>query len=176
MDSFEQEAAENDAHRKLLWLSQQVSHIPTCNTISELFHFVLMLSICCVDCTHLHHFLSSQPHQFAESCKFCLFYPPGKAEVHLQMIWKRVLLNFFNLYLWNSSLRSLGMFCFRVMDKTLGSSCLFMAGGALHGLKANTTWNNESTMMIIIMVIAWWWRWSLLQTQGLSIREKMPFC
>lgn len=120
-------------------------------------------------------FLSSQPHQFAESCKFCLFYPPGKAEVHLQMIWKRVLLNFFNLYLWNSSLRSLGMFCFRVMDKTLGSSCLFMAGGALHGLKANTTWNNKSMMMIIIMVIAWWWRWSLLQTQGLSIREKNAF-
>lgn len=107
---------------------------------------------------------------------FACFIPPGKAEVHLQMIWKRVLLNFFNLYLWNSSLRSLGMFCFRAMDKTLGSSCLFMAGGALHGLKANTTWNNESMMMIIIMVIACWWRWSLLQTQGLSIREKMPFC
>lgn len=82
LDSFEQKAAKNDAHRKLLWLSQQVSHIPTCNTISELFHFVLslVLSICCVDCTHLHHFLSSQPHQFAESCKFSLFYPPGKTD------------------------------------------------------------------------------------------------
>lgn len=111
LGSFEQEAAEKEVCRKLWWLSQQVSHFPTWNTISELFYFVLwlMILICSVECTHLHRFLFSQPHQFAELCKFSRFYPPGKTEVHLQTIWKRVFLNFFTSYFWNNSSEQKGL-------------------------------------------------------------------